>query len=211
VDGYSLSSEVDAASPPMTQTSIFEGLRKLGLGSGLIAFDIETFSPDGFPFQAEDPIVNFSLVMPFEGRGIVSLSVIVGPEGERGLLSLLHRLLWGFRGAWLLTYNGSKFDLEYIMRRSSLYNLDFGEVFACLRHIDVYKLLKWLKVYFPRYDQKTVEGCLGIRRVIRYVSGSSYHHFYGNFLRNGDLTSMFYNIEDSFGCLKIAGSTLLRK
>lgn len=190
---------------PMTLQYSFEGVKEQELVSRLFAFDIETFSPRGFPSQVEDPIVNFSLVAPFAGKGIVVLSAIAEPALERELLILLHKCFSGLSGACLLTYNGLKFDVEYVAQRGSLYGLNFENVFANLRHVDVYRLLKWLNVNFPRYDQKSVERCLGISRVIRHVSGGTYSLVYNDFIRGGDLTPLFYNIEDSFGCLRIAG------
>ncbi len=189
---------------PMTVGPSFEGVVKRELVNGLFAFDIETFSPRGFPSQAEDPIVNFSIVAPLTDGGVVALSAIVKPSFERELLLLLYRLLSSLGGACLLTYNGLRFDVSYVMQRGILYGLNFEDVFENFCHVDVYRLLRWLDAGFPRYDQKTVERCLGIVRTIRHVSGGNYHNFYNDFVRLGSLTPMFYNIEDSVGCLRIA-------
>ncbi|MEM2696263.1 MAG: hypothetical protein QXU09_04935, partial [Thermoproteota archaeon] len=37
--------------------------------SRIVAFDIETFSPEGFPGDFRDPIVNFSFIAPLNGLG----------------------------------------------------------------------------------------------------------------------------------------------
>ncbi|MEM2319560.1 MAG: ribonuclease H-like domain-containing protein [Candidatus Bathyarchaeia archaeon] len=188
----------------MSTSTSFEGAVVRELDRGLFAFDIETFSPKGFPSQTEDPIVNFSLVSPLTEGGVVALSAIVKPNFERELLLLLYKLLSNLGGGCLLTYNGLRFDVRYVVQRGGLYGLNFEDVFANFCHFDVYRLLRWLDVSFPRYDQKTVERCLGIVRAIRHVSGGNYHLFYNDFVRMGNLTPMFYNIEDSFGCLRIA-------
>lgn len=205
MESESFFSETGNDEAPMTVRHVSEGLKKPKFARNIVAFDIETYSPRSFPYQAEDPVVNFSLVAPIANKGFLALSAIVEVNMERELLSLLRLLLLSFNGACLLTYNGSKFDIEYVVRRGKLCGLNFRDVFAGLRHVDVYQLLKWLNVKFPRYDQKTVENCLGIRRAIPHVCGSSYHLFYNDFIGKSDLTAMFYNIEDSFGCLKIAG------
>ena len=182
---------------------LLENFSEIGL-CGVLAFDIETFSPNGFPYNFEDPIVNFSLVAPFDGLGFLSLSVIGEPKLENVMLNLLHRLMPLFKGFRLLTYNGSRFDLGYTIERGRLYGLDFEDVFSSLHHIDVYKIVRWLNFNLPRFDQKSVEKYFGFRRTIRWISGSTYHAFYRGFLKHGDLKPVFYNIEDSYGCLRIA-------
>ena len=184
-------------------SGLLEDLREIGL-CGVLAFDIETFSPNGFPYNFEDPVVNFSLVAPFDGSGFLLLSVIGEPKLENAMLSLLHRLMPLFEGFRLLTYNGSRFDLEYTIERGHLYGLDFEDVFSSLHHIDVYRVVRWLNFNLPRFDQKSVERYFGFRRIIRWISGGTYHAFYRGFLKYGNLKPVFYNIEDSYGCLRIA-------
>jgi len=207
VAGKGFFSRTGKNKPPMTFGFLFEGVHTK-LMNGLVAFDIETFSPDGFPNDIEDPIVNFSLVFPLVKGGVLALSVIAEPSLEKEILNLLRRLLLSFRGTYLLTYNGTKFDLEYVARRGEIYGFNFESVFSDFWHIDVYQLIRWLNIRLPRYNQKAVERFLGIPRAVRHVSGSSYHLFYGKFLRGGSLEPMFYNIEDSFGCLRISSALL---
>lgn len=201
-------SGIRMAEPPMTSELFSEGVNHQRLMRDIVAFDIETFSLYGFPNDARDPVVGFSLVVPLVKPGVLSLSVIGEASLEQGLLHLLRNLLLCFRGAYLLSYNGAEFDLEYVIKRGRTHGLDFDDVFAELRHIDVYQLVKWLDIKLPRYSQKFIERQLGIRRAIHYVSGSSYHMFYREFLEGGNLAPMFYNIEDSFGCLRIASAIL---
>jgi uncharacterized protein YprB with RNaseH-like and TPR domain len=192
--------------PPMTLNCLFEGAKRSELISNFIAFDIETFSPCGFPSNMEDPVVNFSLVIPLVKKGILSLSVIGEPCLENQMLNLLHHLLGSFGGNYLFTYNGAKFDIEYVVQRGMVYGLDFRRVFDDFWHVDVYRMLKRWNIHLPKYNQKEVERFFGIPRVIKDVSGRSYHLFYREFLRAESLEPMFYNIEDSFGCLRISNA-----
>lgn len=203
-----LFSKIVEDKPPMIPDCFFEGAKVSELISSFIAFDIETFSPYGFPSNMEAPVVNFSLVIPLPRKGILSLSVIGEPCLESQMLNLLHRLLESFRGSYLFTYNGTKFDIEYVIQRGKAYELDFRDVFEGFWHIDVYRLLKLCGIHLPGYAQKGVERFFGIPRVINDVSGRVYHMFYREFLKVGSLKPMFYNIEDSFGCLRILNMIL---
>ncbi|MBS7649601.1 ribonuclease H-like domain-containing protein [Candidatus Bathyarchaeota archaeon] len=176
--------------------------------SGVIAFDVETFSPNGFPYDFRDPLVNFSLVAPLNGLGLLSLSVIGDVNLEDDMLSLLYEVLHSFCGFYLLTYNGAKFDLEYVARRGRLYGLDFSSVFSSMRHVDVYRFIRRVGVEMPRFDQKSVEIYFGFRRTMKHISGDLYHLSYRRFLESGSLEPAFYNIEDSYGCLRIADAVL---
>jgi uncharacterized protein YprB with RNaseH-like and TPR domain len=176
-----------------------------------LSFDIETYSPNGFPYSMEDPIVNFSLVAPWTRKGLFCVSFLAGPMFENETLSLLYKLLMELEGCFLLTYNGSRFDLPYTIERGRLYGLDFAEVFSRVNHWDVYQEVKCLNLGLPRYDQKSVERFFGISRVLRDVDGSSYCLFFEELFEGGGLKPMFYNIEDSFGCLRIADGVLKRK
>jgi uncharacterized protein YprB with RNaseH-like and TPR domain len=187
---------------PMKVTSFFEGL-----STSLVGFDIETFSPNGFPHKMEDPIVSFSLGIPFfrsSRSGLITVSLICDPYLEKDLLVMLHQFLFSLRGSYLLTYNGSKFDVRYVIHRGSFFGLDFNEIFASLSHIDLFKLIRWLNIRLPSYSQRAVERLVGVNRVIRDVSGASYHLSFVDFLTRGSLKPLFYNIEDSVGCLRIA-------
>ncbi|HID17965.1 TPA: hypothetical protein EYP27_00300 [Candidatus Bathyarchaeota archaeon] len=199
---------VSGLEPPMMLEGFFEEAFNSPLLKDVVSFDIETFSPNGFPYNAEDPVVNYSLVIPLSGQGFVAISAIGFPKTEGSLLKLLNSLLMAFRGFHLLTHNGVKFDLEYVARRGRLYGLDFHQALNKLQHVDVYQLVRRLKVGLPSYAQKFVEKALGIKRVVEGVSGYNYHRVYRGFVDNGDLTPLFYNLEDGFGCLRIAGAVL---
>lgn len=190
--------EGSAALSPMRQLLFLEGS-----DANSLAFDIETYSPRGFPYSAEDPVVNFSLVVPLKHKGVLAVSVLAEPVLEGEVLCLLKHLLEVFKGFTIFTYNGSKFDLEYVHRRGRIHGLDFKGVFAELGHLDVYAAVKEA-VRLPSYGQKFVERVLGVKRAICDVDGACYHRFFDEFSLYGSLKPMFYNIEDSFGCLRIA-------
>ena len=195
----------DSASP-MKHSLLFEGS-----DVNFLSFDIETYSPNGFPYAMEDPIVNFSLVAPWTRKDLFSVPFLAEPLFENEMLSLLYKLLRELEGCFLLTYNGTRFDLPYTIERGRLYGLDFAEVFSKFNHLDVYQGVKCLNPRLPRYDQKSVERFFGISRVLSDVDGGSYCLFFDELFKDGGLEPMFYNIEDSFGCLKIADRVLKRK
>jgi len=161
-----------------------------------VGFDIETYSPNGFPSEYRDPVVAFSLAVPHLG-GLSVLSYICDPRFERQLLSSLLGLLGEISGAVMLTYYGSRFDVPYVVKRGREYGLDMERVFSHVHHVDLYALVKRLHLDLPRYSQKFVERYAGVSRVVSDVSGSNYHSFFQEYLLNGCLKAMFYNVEDS--------------
>jgi uncharacterized protein YprB with RNaseH-like and TPR domain len=145
--------------------------------------------------------------VPLKRRGVLAVSVLAEPCLEGEILRLLKCLLNVFKGFCLLTYNGSKFDLEYVTHRGRFYGLDFADIFGEIEHFDVYKAVReafWL----PSYGQKAVERFFRINRVVNDVNGACYRLVFDEFSLNGSLKPMFYNIEDSFGCLRIANAVL---
>lgn len=208
------SASVEDASP-MNMSTFFEGLSSPPFSNaGFVGFDIETFSPDGFPDRAQDPIVNFSFSIPISRSsrtGLLTVSLICDPDLEKDLLVVLHSLLVALRGAYLLTYNGTKFDVNYVIERGNSFGLEFDKPFSDLSHIDLFKFVKCLNLGLPSLAQKTVECALGIDRVVKDVSGASYHLAFNGFLAHGALKPIFYNIEDSAGCLRIADRVFCRR
>ena len=171
-----------------------------------IGFDIETHSPKGFPADGQDPVVTATLATSLSRdvrTGLLLTSLIFPPSMEDLLLIWLHQFLTSFRDGCLVTYNGTKFDLQYVVHRGRIHGIDFDPVFLNYDHIDVYKLVRRAKVRLSSYGQKTVERWLGIDRVVDDVSGATYHQAFRCFQGFGSLKSLFYNIEDSIGCLRI--------
>lgn len=76
------------AAGPMKLKMFFEGS-----DVNFLSFDIETYSPNGFPYSMEDHMVNFSLVAPWTRKGLLSVSVLAEFMFENETLSMLYRLL----------------------------------------------------------------------------------------------------------------------
>ncbi len=191
---------------PMRLADLSEGLNVSPTQACQIGFDIETFSPFMFPSGYEDPVVNATLAVCPSGylrEGLVLISLVYPPSSESVLLWQLHRLLNSVGTGLLLTYNGTRFDIRYVVQRGKLYRLDFESVFADLSHLDLYDMVRRSRIDFPCYSQKIVEKSLGVQRVIEGLSGGSYHRFFLDFMEKGDPRAIFYNIEDSLGCLRI--------
>lgn len=163
-----------------------------------LSLDIETYSPQGFPYDAEDPIVSVSLARPLSWNprlGVEISSVICHPSLEPRLLRTLSSLLDSHLEGILLTYNGLRFDLPYLESRASRFDIEMS--LERIPHIDLYRLIRGLGVYLPSYRQKDVEEYLGITRHVKDVKGSNYYMHYQNFLKSGDIKPIIYNIEDA--------------
>jgi len=186
---------------------IFEGLnRPPSINSPYIGFDIETYSPNGFPRDGEDTVVAATLAISVgrdPRKGLLLLSLIYPPSQEETLLTWLHCFLSSSQGNCLVTYNGAQFDLRYVVHRGRRHGISFENVFSNYEHIDLYEAVRRSGLRLPSYGQKAIEGFMGIGRVVDDLSGASYYKAFQNFLRFGSLKPLFYNMEDSVGCLHI--------
>lgn len=83
----------------------FEGSnRPPSINSPYIGFDIETYSPNGFPRDEEDPVVVATLAISVDGdprKGLL-LSLIYPPNQEETLLRWLHGFLSSSQGNYLV-------------------------------------------------------------------------------------------------------------
>jgi len=196
---------------PMSR-AFFEGLnRPPSLDLLYTGFDIETYSPDGFPKDGGDPVIAATLAVSMNRgprKGLLLVSFIYPPSMEETLLRWLHLFLSSSQGNYLVTYNGARFDLQYVIHRGGVYGIDFETVFSNYNHIDLYEVVRRAGLQLPSYGQKAVERFMGIDRVVNDVSGFSYHKSFHDFLRFGSLKPLFYNIEDSVGCLRIVNEIL---
>lgn len=174
----------------------------------LVGFDIETYSPHGFPADRQDPIVTATLAISPSlnlSQGMILVSMLFPPEMEEMLLRLLRSSLSGLSGS-LVTYNGERFDIRYTAYRASLYGLDFKEAYAGYGSLDLYRIVKRAWPGLQSYRQKEVERLLGLERLVRDIDGANYYRAFQSFLSEGDAKPLLYNIEDSVGCLRILNS-----
>jgi len=176
------------------------------VGLPLIGFDIETYSPNGFPAHRQDPIVTATLAIspsPNLNRGLILVSMLFPPSMEGRLLNLLQDLLSPSQCGSLVTYNGKRFDLLYTVHRGFLHGLNLEQTFENYRHLDMYEIVRSTLPMLPSHGQKSVEHLLGLGRLVKNVCGANYHQAFESFLLTGDPRPLFYNIEDSIGCLRI--------
>ena len=175
----------------------------------LVGLDIETYSPDGFPKQKNDPVVSLTLAISETTRiqnGLVVTSILFPPEKERELLVRARDILSTLSEGTLITYYGSRFDLPYLQFRGNVHGVNLRQVEMRLTHIDAYDIARGFP--FSSYSQKTVEAELGVNRIVTSVNGSGYHHAYERFQSRGDLDCLLYNIEDSVGALMLLNHLL---
>ncbi|MDW8044994.1 MAG: ribonuclease H-like domain-containing protein [Nitrososphaerota archaeon] len=173
----------------------------------ILSLDVETYSPKGFPYAREDPIIIATLMATNHldiGEGAVILSLLYPPNREKILLKLLKRALTvlGSKESYLITYNGASFDLPYITLRGRLYGIDFENIFTSFTHIDVYHIAKSM-MNVNSYTLKSVESELKIPRNIKSVDGSTIYEAFHNLKYTGDLRVILYNIEDTVNSINI--------
>lgn len=166
----------------------------------IISLDIETYSPQGFPYDKGDPIVAAGIAIPFNRKiksGVIVVSVICNPPLEVKLLDWIFKILSLMPDTFLLTYNGKNFDIPYIVSRAKRYRIDISNTLNKFTHMDLYEIIKYSKIPFPRLSQNVVEKYLGLERSVDGISGANYHRHYLNFLKDGSTKPILYNIEDT--------------
>jgi len=104
----------------------------------------------------------------------------------------------------ILTYNGKRFDIIYMMMRAERCGINYCEkVLGKHDHIDLYEEVKQNRG-LSSFKQKAVEQFLGIKRQIMGVEGANYYKYYERFLGYGDLAPLLYNIEDAVKCIELS-------
>ena len=88
-----------------------------------LAFDIETYNPEGAPRTSRDPIIMLSYRDSAGKEGVLSWKAAEGEfveevEGEKGLLERFFSVLSEADADVLLGYNSNNFDLPYIAERA---------------------------------------------------------------------------------------------
>lgn len=178
----------------------------------LVGIDLETYSPEGPPWRlaSNDPIVCASLAI-YDGDVWVVVSLIGPPRAEAKLIRRLLSLVRAIEGVrlWFYGYGEGKFDANYLMLRAERYGLlrEAQEAINRGLNIDVNDLAKEVLGLSQDYrlSMSRCERMLGLTRTMskRDINGSNFHHYYELWLRNGNLTPMWYNQEDSVMTVRI--------
>ena len=107
----------------------------------------------------------------------------------------------------IIHYNGSGFDIPYIIRKCEIYNIPFD--FTGISSLDIYKTILPVKSVFnlENLKQKTVERFMGIEREDKY-SGGELINIYNEYIRtnNDELLSflLMHNHDDVCGMINIS-------
>lgn len=86
---------------------------------------------------------------------------------------------------YLLHYNGDGFDIPYLTKKLSNYNIEFD--FASLISVDLYKVIRPFKniLHIDNLKQKTIEHLININRLDKY-SGGDLIKIYKDYLASDD-------------------------
>ena len=157
-------------------------------------FDIETMGL----YPVYDMIINAGFCDPFSGE--VWQNFAESPQDEKRVIQeILDRL--GECDA-VVTYNGNRFDLPFVLARAKKYGL--CEKLPMFRSIDIYR---WLKDYWPlaknmqSLSQKSVEEALGLSaRRSDKIPGGECIPLYNAYIAAGDEqakdTILLHNADD---------------
>lgn len=118
-------------------------------------FDIETMGL----YPAHDMIINGGFCDPLSGE--IFQNFAESPQDEKRILEEILEMLGGCDA--VVSYNGDRFDLPFVLSRAKKYGL--CEKLPIFRSIDVYRLLKnyWpLAKTLESLSQKNVERILGL-------------------------------------------------
>ncbi|MCR5793099.1 MAG: ribonuclease H-like domain-containing protein [Lachnospiraceae bacterium] len=102
-------------------------------------------------------------------------------KSEEAILHAFFTLLKNYRT--LLHFNGTTFDIPYILQKVQKYNLSYN--FDALTSIDLYQKARYLKKHYkmPSLKQKAIEALFGIDREDLY-SGKELIQFYADYRHN---------------------------
>lgn len=124
----------------------------------LIFFDIETTG-----FAAEISSVYLIGVVYFQDGHFYTIQWFADTyDSEKKLLTQFFSFLKHYQ--YLIHYNGTTFDMPYLLKKCKQYNLEFD--FSHIISWDIYKLISPYKAYFPikSLKLKTLETFLNIHR-----------------------------------------------
>lgn len=127
-------------------------------------------------------------------------------DKESEMLSYFLKLLMEIKPRRIITFNGNRFDLPFLVERAKKYNIDLD--FSQYKLFDIYKEVSRLKnlLQLPNYKQKTVEQFLGIHREDRF-SGGDLIKIYKDFCKAPDPQKLellkLHNYEDVLDMLDL--------
>ena len=106
----------------------------------------------------------------------------------------------------LVNYNGTVFDIPFIIKKSEFYNIPCD--FSGIVNIDIYKIINPVKNLFKldNLKQKSVEQFMGVHREDRY-SGGDLINVYLEYLAGCDSSLMqlllLHNHDDILGMVRL--------
>ena len=98
----------------------------------MLALDIETYSPQRFPNPKEDPVIMLALADDKEQLVLTTkeeasaLNNTLIFKTEKEMLKKMVKIIQEKKPDALVTYNGDKFDLPYLMERCRQLKVEFG-------------------------------------------------------------------------------------
>lgn len=147
----------------------------LGEPGSIIFLDIETTGLS--PANAEAYLIGTAVFN--NGKLYIRQFFADDTSEEKKLLEAFAEYLENFDT--IVTFNGNKFDIPFLEKRSFVYGIDLA--FSEKTGIDLYKRIQPYKklLSLPDMKQKTLERFLGIRRMDR-KSGKELIALYGNYI-----------------------------
>lgn len=121
---------------------------------------------------------------------------------EKEIIIEFLRFIKGYK--YLLNYNGDGFDIPYIYKKKTQYNIPIP--FDEIESIDLYKHIRGFRdiLKLDNLKQKTIEGFLGINRLDKYSGGDLikvYHNYLKNKNDNVKTLLLQHNYEDIEGLM----------
>lgn len=175
-------------------------IEKLGKKEEILFLDIETTG-----LSSETASIYLMGCCFYEkGNWMIRQWLCESPNEEKELLETFYKHLSSY--TTLIHFNGNQFDLPFIQKRASLYNLPIS--FEKMEGIDIYKRIFPYRHFLrlTNCKQKTLEEFLSIHRTDEY-SGGELIHIFKSFCRDHDEESMelllLHNRDDVYGMIRL--------
>lgn len=113
----------------------------------VISIDIETYSPNGFPelFQDLVAVVGIGISYKFDGDVTIIKQFVIdelNEESEAKLFQEVVKYLNDLDGGVIVSYNGARFDIPYLIYRGQKHCIDLWGILSKFRHVDVYYMVQ---------------------------------------------------------------------